>query len=678
MTGEYINNRSRKILNMIMAATDHISLEEIAAELKLSKRSIYYEICKINEWLSVYNLPELEITRGKGIYLEEKQKTEIENIIERVKEETEYIFSPMERVYVIICYIIHGEDPIYVEDLMKYCDVSRNTIFNDMKAVVNKLQEFDLKLQYDAKNGYYIIGDCIRVRAIFFLYFNILHPLFESGILKFIKKDQVDQYYRKLGIIENDLKTQYVDGILLSLAALMPMMQKNNSDLKFPDLKVEELKNTREFGLVDRYFPELCEPEKIYLSLHLLGSRISTASDDIFDSISNQSDYELAKALVAEFEKVACVNFEGREELERALFIHINASMYRYQYGIQIGNPMLNEIVREYPNLFDITRIVCKYLEQQVGLPIPDGEVAYLALHFGAYLKGYSFEDIKLRILIVCVNGISTGNMMKSEVAKLLPQAEIIDVVAASDFKNAQEKCDLVISTVKLRSMVPVIVVSPILKDFDRKNILNHPMVKRKMGIVDTTVLFDIVKKYVPKSSYKSLKRDLNEYLKVDSEYAQVPHDRELRGLCDFLNDNGVVITDQKFTWDQVIRFCGENMCQRGTISPEYIEKIISQIRYYGPYMFILPNVILAHAKPEDGVFRLDISMTILKQGVQFSDFHNARIVMILAAEDQERHLRILKNIQEIFSIPARVDKLMEMNDSAEVLQYLTEILDKS
>ena len=63
-----------------------------------------------------------------------------------------------------------------------------------------------------------------------------------------------------------------------------------------------------------------------------------------------------------------------------------------------------------------------------IGLPIPDSEVAYLSLHFGAYLKVSKCQGNKLRILIVCVNGTSTGNMIKREVVKLISDVEIVGI----------------------------------------------------------------------------------------------------------------------------------------------------------------------------------------------------------------------------------------------------------
>ena len=75
--------------------------------------------------------------------------------------------------------------------------------------------------------------------------------------------------------------------------------------------------------------------------------------------------------------------------------------------------------MREYSNLFNITKTVSQYLERMIGLPITDSEIAYLTLHFGAFLKIAEKKNPKLRILIVCVNGVSTGNMLKHEIERL-------------------------------------------------------------------------------------------------------------------------------------------------------------------------------------------------------------------------------------------------------------------
>jgi transcriptional antiterminator/mannitol/fructose-specific phosphotransferase system IIA component (Ntr-type) len=668
----YVNSRCKEILKLLLAADDYIPLQRIAIEAKVSRRSIYYDLCKLNDWLSFYNIPELEVERRKGILIPQEMKKKIESIIANESKEDSYIFSPSERVKIIICYIIHLGNPVYIEQFSDYCQVSRNTIFNDLRIVVNQLQEYNLNLVYESKKGYRIEGDVIRTRALFFLYFNTLKPLLDSGVLSFVNHLEVMSYYDKLKKIERELNTEYVDGILKSLAALLPLMYKSLEKPYFPNLRINEIKRTQEFHLVKEYFSDLEEQEQIYLCLHLLGSRVAVKGNEMFDNSSNQSVYEITKALVAEFEKKACVFFHDKEQLERELFMHINTSLYRYQYGIQIGNPMHDDVIREYPCLFDITKYVCKYLSQLVGLPISDCEVAYLALHFGAHLKVSKPLNERIRILIVCVNGVSTSNMLRKELQNLLPQAQIVDVVAAVDIIKVQNICDLVISTVKITSVVPVIVVHPILTDYDRKAILSHKLITQKQKVNDSDELFDVIKKYVKEEDYENLKLDLEKYLYVEKEKFNVETDKKT-GLLSFLSCNRIDITKEEFTWQEAIHFAGERLIQYGSIEKKYLDTIVSQIQYYGPYMFITKGLVLAHAKPEDGVNRLDVSMTIFKKAVRFSEYHEANVIITLAAEDQEKHLKILKDIMSILSEEQRehVDKFTRLESKEEILQYL-------
>ncbi len=672
----YINARCKKILYLLLTRDNYMSLQQIAKETGVSKRSIYYDLCKINELLTSYHIPELEVVRGKGILISSQNKKQIEAIVENEQGEESYIFSPTERVKIIICYIIHNPEATYIEQLSDYCEVSRNTIFNDLRVVVNQLQDYNLTLYYESKKGYHIVGDVIRIRALFFLYFNTLLPLFDSGVLTFIKREDLNIYWSKLKSIEKELNTTYVDGILFSLSALLSVIYNNSTDEPyFPNLKKEELVKTTEFQLVQKYFPDLKETEQTYICLHLLGSRIAAPTNDIFEDNSNESVYEITKALVSEFEKIACVIFEEREELERALFVHINTSLYRYQYGIQIGEDMTDDVIREYPNLFDITKLASKYLEQLVGLPIPDNEVAYLALHFGAHLKISRSLNEQLRILIVCVNGISTGNMLKREVQKLLPHAKIVDVVAAIDVINIQEICDLVISTVKIKSVVPTITVHPILTDFDRKTILNHHLVAKRKQLMESDALFDIIKKYVNEDDYANLQLDLSKYFQGNLNGFGLPFSEEPLGLIEILAEDRIQITSKTFSWTEAIRFSGKLLLEMNSIERRYLDNIIAQIRYYGPYMFIAPGLMLAHAKPEDGVKSLDVTLTVFQKPVQFSEFHEARLIITLAAEDQEKHLKILKDIMTIFSIQSRVDEIASLSTKESILQYMKHII---
>lgn len=670
----YINARCRQILNVLLSHADYVSVNAIAKALQVSRRTVYYDIDKINLWLEQAGLSHLEIVREKGLYLSQQEREKIQTMLESDSENQVYIFSPEERIKIIICYVIYAQEAIYMEQFTDCFAVSRNTIFADLKEVTKKLKKYDLKLDYQPKQGYIILGDPVRVRALFILYFNEMETLFKSGVIRFFNQKQIQDYYHTLKKIEQTLEISYVDGVLYSIAALVPLLYQHRTAIRFTDLKQTEIVKTQEYALVQKYFSDLEPEEQIYLSLHLLGSRVNLVPDEYFESDSKTYVYDLTKSLVSEFEKVACVTFDKREELERALFVHLNTSLYRYRYGIQIGNILGDDVMNEYPDMFAITKIAVKRLEKQIELPIPDSEVAYLTLHFGGFLKIPSEENEHLRILIVCVNGISTGNMIKREVHKLLPFAEIVGVVAAVHLINAQNICDLIISTVKINSIVPSITVHPVLTELDRRSILNHRLVAPRNVEIQKERLFQIVKKYVNPADYPNLLKDLTVYIQRDMQHDVLGEEEEYN-LLSILDESRICIFPDRCSWQNSVRIAGRCLLDNRSIEPKYLDTMIAQLQYYGPYMFLTENVLLAHAKPEDGVNCLDVSMALFRESVWFSDSKKAKIIWVLAAEDQEKHLKILQDILTLTGDSKFLSDIENAKSSTDILVQIKSVL---
>lgn len=670
----YINARCRQILNVLLSHADYVSVNAIAKALQVSRRTVYYDIDKINLWLEQAGLSHLEIVREKGLYLSQQEREKIQTMLESDSEDQVYIFSPEERIKIIICYVIYAQKAVYMEQFTDCFAVSRNTIFADLKEVTKKLKKYDLKLDYQPKQGYIILGDPVRVRALFILYFNEMETLFKSGVIRFFNQKQIQDYYHTLKKIEQTLEISYVDGVLYSIAALVPLLYQHRTAIRFTDLKQTEIVKTQEYALVQKYFSDLKPEEQIYLSLHLLGSRVNLVPDEYFESDSKTYVYDLTKSLVSEFEKVACVTFDKREELERALFVHLNTSLYRYRYGIQIGNILGDDVMNEYPDMFAITKIAVKRLEKQLELPIPDSEVAYLTLHFGGFLKIPSEENEHLRILIVCVNGISTGNMIKREVHKLLPFAEIVGVVAAVHLINAQNICDLIISTVKINSIVPSITVHPVLTELDRRSILNHRLVAPRNVEIQKERLFQIVKKYVNPADYPNLLKDLTVYIQRDMQHDVLGEEEEYN-LLSILDESRICIFPDRCSWQNSVRIAGRCLLDNRSIEPKYLDTMITQLQYYGPYMFLTENVLLAHAKPEDGVNCLDVSMALFRESVWFSDSKKAKIIWVLAAEDQEKHLKILQDILTLTGDSKFLSDIENAKSSTDILVQIKSVL---
>lgn len=667
----YLNERTQTILNMVLKRSSEFSIKEVAEELSVSTRTIYNELEKANGWLEMKGRQPIQVIRGKIQPCQEKERKALEELLEEEESDKAYVFTPTERTKIIVCQIVISGKPTAVEDLMQTCQVSRNTIFTDLQAVISQLYTYQLELRYEKKTGYWIQGDSIRVRAIFFLYFNMLEPLLSAGHLNFLHMEEIRPYLERIEQVENELKVRYVRNDMLALAAMIPVMERGNSPLTFSDVSIVKVKQSTEYRLLCRYFPELPENEQIYMTLHFLGGRLASYSREERTQERNEFVWEISKNLMTEFERRACVIFEKKEDLLENLYRHIDAAMYRYRFGIQIGNRMEADIQREYPYIFDIVRVTARYLEQQIGVQISDSEVSYLALHFGAHLEYARHDEKELRILVVCMNGVATGNMISHELKRILPQARIVGVMTVAQIVNPQNICDLIISSVKLESTVPVILVNPILNDFDRRNILNHPMIRSRFGFVDTDALYQVVKKYVAKEKQAELRNDLERFFRGKSEEHQPVLNPDIWHLTDFLTEDRVLFLNKEDSWEEAIRKVSEPLLKRESMEELYVKCIIERLKEAGPYMFVTPDLILAHARPENGVRHLDFSIGIAPDGIEFQGGKKARVVFCLAVEDQYKHMGILRDIRKGLAKAEQVDELMQCRTPEEICTLL-------
>lgn len=116
-------------------------------------------------------------------------------------------------------------------------------------------------------------------------------------------------------------------------------------------------------------------------------------------------------------------------------------------------------------------------------------------------------------------------------------------------------------------------------------------------------------------------------------------------------------------------------MLDNRSIEPKYLDTMITQLQYYGPYMFLTENVLLAHAKPEDGVNCLDVSMALFRESVWFSDSKKAKIIWVLAAEDQEKHLKILQDILTLTGDSKFLSDIENAKSSTDILVQIKSVL---
>ena len=664
-----LEKRCQDILQRIIFAGGYMKIQDLADEMQVSRRSVYYDLNKINEWLSEQGIEPFIAERNKGIFATPEQVHAILQVFGELKNMASYVFTPKERCYWIICSIIIRDKPMYIEQFMELCQVSRNTIINDLKSVTSFLALYALTLSYDIKEGYWIDGDSIKKRAVFFMLFSSLWEYEKHNKNHLGNSEKFCEIIEKLHMIEKELNVEYAEGTLPSLAMFLTTVDKHHEYLDFQDMDQEEIQSTKEYILADSYFPDLDINEKIYVTLHLLGSRLQTIPINVMNK--QGKTYEYASALVKEFEKVSCIYFTRREELIQAINAHLKTSLYRYRYGIQLGNPLLKSIQNEYAELFELTQKSCEVLEEGLGCLISDAEVAYLTLHFGAFLNAGQSKGNQntLRIAIICPNGIGTGNMLRSEVSSLVPQATEIRNIPLSQY-NEDHSYDVVISTVVLPKEKRLIVVHPILTDQDRVTILRHCMYSETVKNVDVQEIVRLASQYMPVDRLEDFQKDLNDYYS-GVQIHKVPHRNFGRELTHYLNKGHIMICREECDWKEAITMSCKPLLDDRSIDQNYIDSILYDQMHRGLSMFLADEIVLAHSAIENGVHKLDVAMTLFRYPVTFLNGQKARIIIALCAEDQTKHIRILKDVLNIFSKKKNIDHLISLQTTKEVYEYL-------
>jgi mannitol operon transcriptional antiterminator len=162
-------------------------------------------------------------------------------------------------------------------------------------------------------------------------------------------------------------------------------------------------------------------------------------------------------------------NLLGRDltanrSLFEGLMMHLKPALYRIKQNMGISNPLLDKIKSDYGELFSIVKEAVKQVFHEFN--VPDEEIGYLVMHFGAVILGNK-ELANLNTLVICPSGIGTSKMLATRLQKEFPELTPIRNVSVREFKKMNTRdYDLVISTIPIPDFhLDYILVSPILNN---------------------------------------------------------------------------------------------------------------------------------------------------------------------------------------------------------------------
>ncbi|MBA4493535.1 BglG family transcription antiterminator [Paenactinomyces guangxiensis] len=693
----FLNQRCTIILEKLMNSNSYVLINELVEELKVSRRSIYYDLEKIDGWLKNHGLPPVSRIRFTGISLHPKTKEAIPSLIKTINTQ-EYEYTVEERkAWIAIC-LLSQNRPYHIDDLMQMTNVSRTTTIEDLKKLKEDLLRYRLQLKYERKHGYQIAGqeNNIRRAIVYFLsrfytrndwkgISSQIHLILNNQMInRQIEENGLQKIYKIITESEQLLGKQFTDDVLMSLSIRLLLfinrfVQGHIVSIDLVEKKV--LQATREYvaarGIANQlesalaiHFPE---NETVYMTIHLLGAKVNT-----FDAEDEQGSalQTVVQQMVNDFETFACIQFQQKDRLVNNLLVHLKPAYYRIKYGIDVENPLAETIKTKYGDVFDITRRAAHHFEGFTGNPVSDGELAYIAMHFLGWINQGDRVTPRQKVLIVCPNGVGTSRILQKQLEDLFPNLEVSDVVSTRQYEEMELNVDVVLSTSTIRRRnKPVWIVNPILNESEKEMLYKkvNALFPARKNSWSAQALLEMIKKYATVHQEDKLLQELKEY--ISSPVKTIDLNQCSPSLNRLITDNRVVMEKEVANWQSAIRLAAAPLLHEGTITEHYVEAMIQQIEKRGPYILLAPQIAIPHARAEDGVNQLSMSLLKLEKSVSFSSKkeHEAKLFIVLANIDDHAHLKALAQLNRMLSQAEVRKKLVQTNRKEKILQLIDE-----
>lgn len=137
----------------------------------------------------------------------------------------------------------------------------------------------------------------------------------------------------------------------------------------------------------------------------------------------------------------------------------------------------------------------------------------------------------------------------------------------------------------------------------------------------------------------------------------------------EILSADKIQILDKVETWEQAITIAANPLLTQDYFESSYVTAMIDSVKELGPYIVIAPEIAIAHARPNDDVKHIGLSLLKLNQHINFSEEgHFASLIFVLSAIDNDGHLAILRSLATKLGDQDIVNKLLAAQEINEIV----------
>lgn len=686
-----LSSRNSKIIKAILLKPN-IKSSELETNLGLTRRQISYSINSVNELLAEESLPAIvRIHRGNFV-VESKTVEYLRSQVlpnqHKSTQPVEYSYrSEQQRIYVITLIMLIVSEEVSLISIYDYLKVSKTTAISDLHKVKSLMNSYQLSLHYSRKVGYVVKGNEKNIRV-------LLNDITEKLItntqgmidienLSNIKIEPVIHFVHQ---IEQELEITYSDDAFQYITRIMQvtLSRDNSNKNEQPDFFKHQVTDSIEYKLIKEALPTWWytnQSSTEWLALIFL-------TGNTLHNNSHNQDPRLSAAIhemVTEFERQTLVFIQNRHEFEARLYRHLRPAFFRVKYGLLMKDIGIEHVVNHDSKHHLLVKTIEKIIapiEQLAKKKFPKNEVELISFYFGSELQNEDQKiDRKQRAAVVCNNGLIVAQIMYEALRQLFPEISFLSATSVREFQSYQRDYDLVFTTVPLKTSITQFIVSPFM-NIEEKSQLRH-RVLREIGSVDERLnqILKIISASADIKQPKVLQGELRQYLLHQStgDLTDVSViEGDLPSLIAYVDPDRISVHRDVESWRQALNQAGILLQNDHKVSRKYIDTVMQVTASPKNYSFLGLETAIPHASPEDGVLADGFSLVVVQNGVDFPGHPGIKLIVMLAIKDTSKHLRAIKQLNELIMNQVTFNELLSCNDSNSLYKVIENLIDGS
>ncbi len=488
-----LSPKAKQIILFLLQEKDTVTAQDIANQMNVSKRTIQREMETIEPFLKGKEV-HLVKKMGTGIWLEGSVECKNQLMSELLEDELYDAGNKVERQKRLILEILKAKELAKLSYYSYKFQISESTVSKDLDVVMDWFKQFDIEL--NKKTGIQGSEADFRRAIRSFVEENIdtdfINEIYENEDV--VNITNASKYGNLKNIFDDTLLKKVIScvlntqedlfesltesaftGLIIHLTIAIDRIQKNEI-IENPMAYDETIQKDDEYKLALRLVKslsnefeiEIPKVETFYIYLHLKGAKHEKIEWN--NNLDNQKIVNIVNEMIDAFDSKNAWIYKQDNEFLQGLLAHLQPTIIRLMYRMKINNPVLDQIKQEYADVYKQCIQVSEVLEKHLNIKVPDEEIGFLAIHFGAAkvrLESQKEKIRKVQIGVVCASGIGMSRLMLSKLKQVFRDRVDIQVYGKRDIDEyVVQKNDFFVSSIQLEiTDVPIVYVDLFMND---------------------------------------------------------------------------------------------------------------------------------------------------------------------------------------------------------------------